>query len=337
MDEATLTLEDDLLRWARRHFVDPAILDLRDLGGHSGETWAFACEHAAGRTELVLRLAARGNDDAANAELVRQGTLLSAMKASGIKVAGVRDASAETDLFGRGYIIVDMLAGRPLIMGPEGGTPWLSAKDRDAAYLAAARELARINGVPVESLAGWAAVRGPVEEIELWAPAMARAADPAWAEEGARLADALRQSAPDAFTAAVCHGDFQTNNVLFEASPGAIEVGGVVDWEIAHFGAAELDLAWFMMMNDPHAWDAVEQRGNVDLVAVQAAYEDERGAALRDLSWYRALAGYKIAAIAGYKIRLHRKRYKHDEAWERASSSLPVFFSRAYAMLENAA
>lgn len=326
---------DGLMQWGRHHSGATArVQDVRDLGGHSGETYGFTLLAQAGREELVIRLAPSEGGARAEADLLRQAPLLAALGRSGAKVAGVRDVSADTEFFGSAFMVVDRLPGKPLTMGPEGGVPWLSSGDRQRAYEAAAAELAQVHRVDVDrQLAGWDKPRTPRDEIALWVRAFERSAEPEWMQAGAELREALLARLPDDWTIGLCHGDFQTNNVLFTEDSTGPAVGGVVDWEIAHVGAIEHDVAWFLMMNDDQAWDPVEQRGGVDLGGVVASYEKATGRGIGDLAWFRALACYRIAAIAGYKIRLHRTGRKLDSAWERASSSMQHFFARAHALL----
>jgi aminoglycoside phosphotransferase (APT) family kinase protein len=336
MREAGCTLAQGLANWSRRRGMGSAVTvaDLRDLGGHSGETWGFTLVDAASREDLVLRVAPVSGGERAVKELLHQAPLLQALHRGGAKVAAIREVSADPDLFGSAYMIVDRLPGQPLVMGPDAGASWLTGSDRQAAYEAAADELANIHAVDVSQLlVDWSVARSPTDEIALWTRAIEHAAEPDWMHEGLRLGDELRAEAPDSWTTGLCHGDYQTNNILFVMEADGPQVGGVVDWEIAHIGSLEHDLAWFLMMNDDQAWDPVELRGGVDLDAIRRRYEAAAGRRIENLPWYWALACYRIAAIAGNKIRLHRTGRKIDAAWERASSSMPFFFARAHALL----
>lgn len=335
--EAESRLEDALGKWAgSRTDGDVRIDAIRDLGGHSGETFAFECRDAGGSQELVVRLAPSRGGDRAVDEFMRQAPLLDALHARGVAVPAVVDFSADPQPFGRAYMVVEMLPGRPLVMGPDDGRNWMNAAEFGDAYRAAARELARINAVDIagRDLKSWGDVRTPMDEIDIWLPTFDRAPETEWTGRGHALAGRLKDTFAGNWTPGMCHGDFQTNNVLFTNDGGSVAVGGVVDWEIAHFGATELDMAWFMMMNDAEAWDPVEQRGGIDLDELAAIYEEEGARTLSDLEWFRALACYRIAAIAGFKIGLHRKGHRPDAAWERASSSVPRLLDRAEQHLE---
>lgn len=337
MREVGERVAEGLSKWARDR--DPAgaatIVDIVNLGGHSGETCGFTVLSETGSKQLVLRLAPAHANERTVREMLAQAPMLSCLNQAGAKVAAVEDVSADTSTFGAAYLIVERLPGRPLIMGPEGGLPWLSGDDRQAAYEAAVVELAKIHSLrPQDALPDWPQHRSPSQEVDLWIRTVEHAAEPEWTQSGLRLADALRSTAPAEWAEVLCHGDFQTNNVLFVSSSSGPLVGGVVDWEIAHFGAAQLDLAWFLMMNDEQAWSPVERRGGVDLDAIIRRYEETAGTRFANLEWFWALACYRIAAIAGNRIRLHRTGRSVDEAWERSSSSMPFFFARANALLQ---
>ncbi|GGC27528.1 aminoglycoside phosphotransferase [Novosphingobium marinum] len=329
---------DGLQAWAAR-FCGPLarVESVRDLGGHSGETFCFTVIEGDRHRDLVVRLAPPEQGDRAADNLMRQASLLRLLSNARAKVPSVVDASATGQDFAGAHMIVEMLAGRPLIMGPEGGKPWLPPEDRRSAYCAAASELARFHERSVlDRLDGWDTQRTPAEEVALWQPALDRSAQADWTGIGMELADALAKSAPAEWTPGLCHGDFQTNNILFDRNDSGVVVTGVVDWEVAHIGATELDIAWFIMMNDPLAWDPVERRGEgLDLASLVASYEEAAQRAVGNLDWFHALACYRIALIAGYKIKLHRTGRKRDEAWERASSSVPRLFSRAADLLSS--
>lgn len=333
-------LSESLARWARARGGESArVANVHDLGGHSGETFGFTYSDARTSQDLVIKLASRGEGQRAIDELGRQARLLALLHTAGAKVAAVADASADQGRFGTAYMIVERLAGRPLIMGPEGGESMLSQSERQLAHERAAEALAQLHGLDATSggLADWDEARSPASEVDAWCRALDRSAQSDWGEQGHALADGLRASCPSAWTLALCHGDYQTNNVLFTFGEDGPKIGGIVDWEIAHRGAAELDLAWFLMMNDERAWHPVERRGGIDLDAVTRSYEAKAGRPVAGLAWFRALACYRFAAIAGYKIRLHRTGRKLDDAWERISSSMPCFFARAHEHLAEAA
>jgi aminoglycoside phosphotransferase (APT) family kinase protein len=335
-DGSCSTLRAGLSLWAAQRLApDAAIADIQNLGGHSGQTFGFAVLGPGGRQDLVIRIAPAGVARRGSTDVLRQAPLLQSLHIAGVRTPRVIEACDDEAFFGAPFLIVERLKGAPLIMGPNAVQPDWARNGRQEAYCRAAEELARLHSLgPLADLSDWDQPRSPRDEIEAWVALFERSIDPVWASEGAALRRRLLQTLPPTYRLGVCHGDFQTNNVLFALEDGAPRVTGVIDWEVAHIGAVEHDLAWFLMMNDPQAWDPVEQRGGVDLDAIRACYETALGGEVANLAWFRALAGYRIAAIAAYNIRLHRTGRRLDEDWERAASSMPVFFARAHALLD---
>lgn len=335
----TLDPQRGLQAWAQTRWPQTvAVTEVRDLGGHSGHTLGFCVRGTGVEEALVVRLAPAGVVHRGATDVLRQAPLLRALHSAGARVAGVVDAGDDLRFFGVPYLIVERLPGRPLIMGPDAGPSWLPADLRQRAHELAAAQLAHIHAADVAApLRDWDRARTLAEEIAFCAGLLERGRDDNWLATGNRLRDRLLATQPAAPEIGLCHGDYQTNNILFDDSDGTLRVTGVVDWEIAGFGATELDLAWFLMMNDAEAWHPVERRGGLDLARLVASYEEAAGRRVQQLNWYWALACFRIAAIAALNIRLHRSGRRPDEAWERAAQSLPLMFARGTALLDAAA
>ena len=77
-----------------------------------------------------------------------------------------------------------------------------------------------------------------------------RAHHPA-AAAAVEVAARLRAHAPADPSVGLRHGDFQTNNILFDGA----RLTGVVDWELAGIGPQLLDLGWLCMWTDPSCWE----------------------------------------------------------------------------------
>jgi aminoglycoside phosphotransferase (APT) family kinase protein len=266
--------------------------------------------------------------------VLRQAPLLRALRAAGAKVAAVRDASAETSYFGVPFLVVERLPERPLIMGPDAGPSWLPVTDRQHAHNLAAEQLAAIHALDVSRhLNNWEQAKTLRKEIDFWADILPRGRDAGWTATGMRLREHLLASLPADTRTGVCHGDFQTNNVLFTDEGASLKVTGVVDWEVASIGATDLDIAWFLMMNDAAAWHPVEQRGGLNLPMLIDAYQKAASRITPQLEWYWAFACFRMASIAALNIRLHRSGRRPDESWERAVSSMPILFERGAELL----
>ena len=335
MTEQHHELKQSLQNWAAERWTTPVeITAIADLGGHSGQTLGFRVRGEQVDEALVIRLAPTGVAHRGATDVLRQAPLLRALKVAGASVADVVDAGDEPRYFGVPYLIVQRLPGQPLIMGPDAGPSWLPSELRQRAHELAAEQLAFIHAADVSApLRDWDRARSPSEEIDFWTMVLERGRDDGWLATGQQLRERLLATQPDAPVIGLCHGDYQTNNILFEDSDG-LRVTGVVDWEIAGFGATELDLAWFLMMNDAQSWHPVEQRGGLDLKKLVERYENAAGRRVENLDWFWALACFRIAAIATLNIRLHRSGRRPDEAWERAALSVPIMFERCRVLLD---
>ena len=57
------------------------------------------------------------------------------------------------------------------------------------------------------------------------------------------------------------------------------------------------------------------------------------GAPLRDVAWFRALAGMRLAALTAHYLRMHRSGQRPDATWEGFGESVPYMLDRAVAVL----
>ncbi|MCG7633274.1 phosphotransferase family protein [Gordonia McavH-238-E] len=317
-------------RWAADTFGDAArIENLVDISGNSGHTYRFVVSTPDGDEDLVLRLPPSGVRLTGAYDVVRQVPLLHALERSAAPCARARFHSEDTALFGVPYLIVSGLPGETLEMGSDRAVSMEPATFLDC-HLVAVDALVGIHQVDwTSTLADWAEPTTVLGEIAFWRRVLDSGRNEEWIARGHRLADALVEQAPQSPTIGLCHGDFQTNNILFEHLDTDPTVAGVIDWEVASIGPVLLDLGWFLMMNDPQSWDPGQRRGGVDLDAVAARYRATTGADAADLDYFRALAGFRMGAIAARNIMLHRTGRRVDDAWERAAPSVDALFGRA--------
>jgi aminoglycoside phosphotransferase (APT) family kinase protein len=302
------------------------------LPGHAGFSFRFTL-HARGASEpLVLRLAPPGVRIYGTADVARQARLIQVLAQRGIPVPPVRWYGDEPNWFGRPYSVVELLPGATVAQLDEGGA--LSAGLCAAVVEQAVDVLARLHALEPVAPARWLEEPlEPVRDVERWDRFVERSADP----ELVALAPALRrrliERAPRRFRIGMFHGDFQWSNLLVHADA----LVAVLDWELAAVGPVLNDLGWLCLFSDPESWgeDHPALPPAPPPEEVEQAYRHAWGEALDgDVAWFRALAGYKFAAISGFNLMLHRRGKRPDPYWERLESSIPRLLARGLKVLD---
>ncbi|MGY1811125.1 phosphotransferase family protein [Blastococcus sp. SYSU D00669] len=300
------------------------------MPGNAGLSFGFDVVDRAGvvRRSLVVRFAPPGVRRSGNTDVLRQVPLLQALEKAGVPVAPLIWWTGDPKWFGTDAIVQERLPATSL-------NPWDPAPagrhPDTGVYLSRAVEtLARIHAVDWRSLlAGWEQPRAVAAEIGFWDRLLRKHPEPAWAEAGQRLASELLGADPGGHRTGLFHGDYHTNNLLFDHRTAA--VAAVVDWEIAGIGATGLDLGWLMLMTDPSCWHSswsARMQVAADPAQLRREYEEAAGVLVPAAVWYQALACYRFGAIAGFNVRLHRTGRRPDPLYEDMASSVPVFFAR---------
>jgi aminoglycoside phosphotransferase (APT) family kinase protein len=330
-------MEERLGRWAREHVGPGAeVVGLERLPGHSSITLAFdVAEGGAVRERLVLRCVPEGVPRRGSTDVLRQAPLLELMEASGVPVPRVRWASADESWFGVDHLIVDRVGGSTLgdVFAADGAPP--PASDPGALFAQAVDALAAIHGARWgEALAGWDAPLLLGDEIDRWVPLLRKAGDPdgvnrgAWVDAGLRVRELLHAGRPHDPEPGVVHGDFYSNNWMFSGE----RLTAVLDWETAFLGPRPLDVGWLCMMYDPASWSPARRP---DLAWTPSPeflierYCARTGETVPALDWYRALAGYRLAALTSHYLHLHVTGRRVDDVWPGMGESVPAMLARA--------
>lgn len=306
--------------------------------GHAGLTFGFEVIDAGGGrrlADLILKLAPPGVRRLGNTDVYRQAPLLRALHAAGLPVPDVPFASAGEGELGTPFIMMQRLAGRPLIIWePDPGF------DRGEAAVASlwqqcTRVLADLHRFDWRArLADWEAPRPLRQEVERWDGVLAKAPEAGWIAAGERVRDRLLAQLPAGQPIGLVHGDYQPGNALYDAG----RLTGIIDWELSSIGSQLLDLGWLMMLADPLSWHPEWKAVSAPAPeAIRARYEAAVGRRFTDVAWYQALAGYRLGAISCLNVRLHRTGRRPDAMWEKFALAVPSMFARAEALLRNAA
>ena len=307
-------LQERLTVFARAHTGDPAaeVRDLRAMPGHAGFSWGFSVITRDGELPLVLRLPPPGVRYVGNADIVRQGRVVSALAATDVPVAPMRWMGDDERWFGRPYLIVDLLAGQNLVVRGTESSGEYNAPLLERMVANTTRALAALHRLD------WKRVLpdlGPPmaleDEVARCDYLFQRTADPELVQQAPALKERLLARLPRAPRIGIVHGDFQWSNVLYRPDGSVV---AVIDWELAGIGATPIDLGWLTVFSDIESWVG-PSRWELPLPGperIAELYAEAMGEAIPDLAWYRAFAGYKFGLIGGFNLMLHRRGKRVD-------------------------
>lgn len=335
LDRANVRQSQQLLeRWAVAHYgADAIVTNLAPMPGHAGISFGFDVVVDSKRDPLVVRVPPQGVRRRANSDVLRQVPLLQAARAEGVPVAAVRWWDDDERWFGAPFVMVERLPGRSIDRWDAELPGDVDGDALQQVFEQAVHALVAIHDVPWETrLPGWSEPRSLTGEIEAWKPTLLKGEDPSWTEPALTLRGLLLNTLPAEPRPGLIHGDFYSNNWVVEGT----RLRAVVDWEIAAIGPSLLDLGWLCMMHDPESWGpatsaVLDHAPEPD--EIRAMYETAARRAVPDLSWYRALAAWRLGAIIALNVRLHRTGRRPDPTWEILAAAFPHLIGRACRLL----
>ncbi len=112
----------------------------------------------------------------------------------------------------------------------------------------------------------------------------------------------LRSQAPTTTATTLCWGDPRPGNIIYRDG----DVAAVLDWELAHIGPPEGDLAYFLLVDEVVAeLNGVPRlAGLPDAAETVAHYESRTSRPARDLKFHRIMQALRMAAMLVLTVRL---------------------------------
>ncbi len=289
------------LRALRRYFRDTVPGVVGDIGveliegGRSNLTYLVT--DGVGR--WVLRRPPLGPLTPTAHDMGREFRVVAALHGSGVPVPAPVALCEGDDVLGVPFSVVSFVDGRVLR-----GEPPLAGGTAERCAAALVDTLADLHAVPYREvgLADFGRPDGYLErQVRRWRGQWDRVATrdlPALDALCASLGAAL----PRAGQAAVVHGDYRIDNVIFDH--GLTRIAAVVDWEMAALGDPIADLGLLLAYWDPVGQPLLGHRhicgdpGFPDADGLVQRYAAASGRDPGDLAFYQALGYYKLAVVA---------------------------------------
>jgi aminoglycoside phosphotransferase (APT) family kinase protein len=238
--------------------------------------------------------------------MLREYRILDAIKDSGVRVPYPVAASGEPAIAGTPFYVMARVDGVPVRASIP--VAWVgSPETQHRAFEELIDALVEIHAVDWRAL-GLGGIGNPdgylERQVGRWLSQLA-SYGPRRLAGVEELAAWLDQHRPHEQAAALVHGDYKLDNVLFSPSaPPALLA--VVDWEMATIGDPLVDLAWAMIFQPgPGATMALGMSGRDSFTVERVPavgdlihrYTARSGRGVSDIGWYHVFARWKLAIV----------------------------------------
>jgi aminoglycoside phosphotransferase (APT) family kinase protein len=276
----------------------------RTGSGNSNETVLFTASSGGEEQRLVVRIQPGEDSLFLRPDVAREAAVLQAVEACGtVPVPHVLGVEPDPDVLGSPFFVMSAVDGRVLIDMPtyhrKGWLKELDAASRRTHWEQGLVALAAVATLPAEPFGFLddGSGRTPLQQL---VAATREYFD--WAVQGrdvgvlAAAMEHCEAHCPDVQDAGLSWGDSRPGNMIY-APDGT--VAAVLDWEMAAYAPGEVDLAWWVMMEEFYS-----TRSGVPLLEgvpseaeVVARWEELVGRPSLDLLWFKVLAGVRMGLV----------------------------------------
>jgi aminoglycoside phosphotransferase (APT) family kinase protein len=288
-------VERRLTEWFASQVPDPGDVRVEGLDrvevGHSAETLLMTLVVDGSSRDVVVRIRPEPPGLLEPYDLQRQFTILRVLEGSPVRSPAVLWYEPTGDVLGRDFYVMERLPGRVIERGVPADLQHDPALVRRMC-LSMVDHIGAIHDatVDVDTLPDG---RDHLDrELDHWASEIERAGGSA-APSFAQLLDGLRAEQPAPCPrVTLVHGDTKPGNFAFVGD----EVSAVFDWEMATVGDPRTDIGW-AEVNWRFTGNVTSAPGTPSADEMVERWEAQTGIAAEHRPWYRAMQGYKIAAI----------------------------------------
>ena len=265
-----------------------------------------------GERDLVLRRPPLGETAETAHDVLREYEVIDALQETDVPVPATVAATDDAGVIGCPFYVMERVVGDVLRYSEP--DRFAAPERRQAIGEEMVDTLATVHAVDHEAV-GLGEFGRPEgftrRQVERWTEQFEWAFQETTAErevpEIGEMGDWLAANCPDEHAHTLVHGDYKLDNVVFgPATPP--EIAGVLDWEMSTLGDPLCDLGWMLFFWFDDADDVpplLQMMGPEFLTGedyfsraeVVDRYEQRTGIAVDNLTFYRVLAVYKMAAL----------------------------------------
>jgi len=293
-----------------REWLDDASLELADISasanGFSAQT-VIASLHSAvtGPREVVLRFEHPGMEIFLGTDIATQAAVADALRLNGIQAPRV--IGTETGGNGRRFMAMDRIQGCGFPQSPSylvaGWVKELRPEERSRLWTNALTVLGRIGRLDWQGFAfldhpeyGKTGIDQYLGWLRAWRDDVLRGDRHAIIDAGIAY---LEQNRPVGLPVSLIWGDSNPGNMLFNAD---LTVEGVLDFEAAALGPAEVDLGWWLFMDRRRSSGHPPMDGKPDREQCIAIVEASLGRPLRAMDYFEIMGGVRMSLVVARTI-----------------------------------
>ena len=282
----------------------------RPKTGFSAETLMITVTDGAGVSrEIIVRIDRPGKALFLDASIERQARMMQGLVAHGAPVPAVLGWTDDISILGAPFLVMERAPGISLPQHPSyhvaGPLIDHDHAARDRAWRSCLTTIAQINRMDWRSdfaflhdpSYGEAGLDHYLGWVRAWRDSVLDEhhpiIDPAL--------DRLEANRPSDMPAELLWGDSNPGNFLF-GPDGAVTAA--LDFEAAAIGPAEIDLAWWFVLDDMLAAGNSLPEGMPDKAAQIAIYEAELGRPVRDLAYFELLGAVRMSLVMAASVRV---------------------------------
>ena len=265
-----------------------------------------------GGRELVIRRPPPGETADTAHDVLREYEAVDALQETDVPVPETIAATEDSDTIGCPFYVMERLPGDVIRFSEP--DRFENPGERERVGEEMVDTLAAIHSVGYEAvgLGDFGTPEGFTErQVERWTEQFEWACQETTAEREVpkigEMGDWLADNVPDEPAHTLVHGDYKLDNVIF--GPGTpAELTGVLDWEMSTLGDPLCDLGWLLFFWPEESNDIPTLMQTMAPVFLSNdeyysraqlldRYEYRTGITVRNLTFYRVLAVYKMAAL----------------------------------------